>query len=276
MSFVTTQPEELATAAGTLQGIGSAMAAQNSAAAAATTGVIPAAADMVSALQATQFSTYGTLYQHVGAQATAIHQALVNTLQASADSYGATESANAVANGTSGSGLDGLLGMFNGSASGPYGLLPSVLSNSGSMGLTQVSNFGSAMSDLIQLGSSGFLAPGSLAASQAATVGEVSHAVPAAATGVGDVRVVAAMGQAPSVRGLSVPANWAGTAAELTATGSALPVGAGWSATAPLGAPLTALPAGMPAVASTQRGPAGFGRSRYGVRPTVMPRPAVV
>jgi PE family len=42
MLFVTTQPEVLAAAAGALQGIGSAMSAQNAAAAAPTTGVIPA------------------------------------------------------------------------------------------------------------------------------------------------------------------------------------------------------------------------------------------
>ena len=50
MSFVTTQPEALAAAAGSLQGIGSALSAQNAAAAAPTTGVVPAAADEVSAL----------------------------------------------------------------------------------------------------------------------------------------------------------------------------------------------------------------------------------
>jgi hypothetical protein len=55
MSFVTTQPEALAAAAGTLQGIGSSMGAQNVAAAAPTTGVVPAAADEVSALTAAQF-----------------------------------------------------------------------------------------------------------------------------------------------------------------------------------------------------------------------------
>ncbi|MGH3562891.1 MAG: PE family protein, partial [Mycobacterium sp.] len=56
MSFVTTHPEALTVAAGNLAGIGSAMAAQNAAAAAPTTGVVPAAADEVSALQATQFA----------------------------------------------------------------------------------------------------------------------------------------------------------------------------------------------------------------------------
>lgn len=49
MSFLTTQPEELAAAAGKLETIGSAMVAQNAAAAApTTTGVIPAAADEIS------------------------------------------------------------------------------------------------------------------------------------------------------------------------------------------------------------------------------------
>jgi len=50
MSFVTTQPEELAAAAASLQAIGSMLSAQNAAAAMPTTGVLPAAADEVSAL----------------------------------------------------------------------------------------------------------------------------------------------------------------------------------------------------------------------------------
>ena len=50
MSFVSGQPQALTAAAGTLRGIGSAMSAQNAAAAAPTTGVVPAAADEVSAL----------------------------------------------------------------------------------------------------------------------------------------------------------------------------------------------------------------------------------
>jgi uncharacterized protein (DUF362 family) len=57
MSFVSTQPEVLTAAAGTLQVIGSSMSAQNAAAAAPTTGVVPAAADEVSALTAVQFAT---------------------------------------------------------------------------------------------------------------------------------------------------------------------------------------------------------------------------
>ena len=97
MSFVTTQPEALAFASANLQGIGSVMSAQNAAAAAPTTGVIPAAADEVSALTAAQFAAHAQLYQAVSAQAAAIHEMFVNTLSISAGSYAATEAANATA-----------------------------------------------------------------------------------------------------------------------------------------------------------------------------------
>jgi hypothetical protein len=99
MSFVTTQPEALAAAAGTLQGIGSTMSAQNAAAAAPTTGVVPAAADEVSALTAAQFAAHAQMYQAVSAQAAAIHEMFVNTLGTSSGSYAATEAANAAAAG---------------------------------------------------------------------------------------------------------------------------------------------------------------------------------
>ena len=97
MSFVTTQPEMLASAAGDLQSIGSAMAAGNMAAAAPTTGVVPAAADEVSALTAAQFAAHAQLYQAIGAEATAIHELFVSTLGTSAGSYAAAEAANAAA-----------------------------------------------------------------------------------------------------------------------------------------------------------------------------------
>ncbi|BCO35965.1 PE family protein [Mycobacterium heckeshornense] len=99
MSFVTTQPEMLAAAAGDLQGIGAAMAAQNAAVAAPTTGVIPAAADEVSALTATQFAAHAQMYQAVSAQAAAVHEFFVRVLGASASSYAATEAANTIATG---------------------------------------------------------------------------------------------------------------------------------------------------------------------------------
>ena len=99
MSFVTTQPELLTAAAGTLTGIGSAVSAQNAAAAAPTTGVVPAAADEVSALTAAQFAAHAQLYQAVSAQAAAIHESFVSTLGQSAGSYAAAEAANAAAAG---------------------------------------------------------------------------------------------------------------------------------------------------------------------------------
>ncbi len=99
MSFVTTQPEALAAAAGSLQGIGSALSAQNAAAAAPTTGVVPAAADEVSALTAAQFAAHAQMYQAVSAQAAAIHEQFVNTLGISSASYAATEVANAASAG---------------------------------------------------------------------------------------------------------------------------------------------------------------------------------
>lgn len=99
MSFVTADPESLAAAASTLNGIGSAMSVQNAAAAAPTTGVVPAAADEVSAFTAAQFAAHAEMYQAISAQAMAIHQLFVSTLAGSAVSYAATEAVNAVAAG---------------------------------------------------------------------------------------------------------------------------------------------------------------------------------
>jgi hypothetical protein len=96
MSFVTTQPDLLASAANQLQGVSSEFQAQNAAAAVPTTAVMPAAADEVSALTAAQFVSHAELYQAIGAQAAAIHDAFVNVLATSAFSYAATEAANAI------------------------------------------------------------------------------------------------------------------------------------------------------------------------------------
>jgi PE family len=96
MSFVTTVPEMLLAAAGDLGSVGSAVAVGNAAAAAPTTGVIPAAADEVSALTAAQFAAHAAMYQAVASQAAAIHELFVTTLGTSAGSYAATEAANAI------------------------------------------------------------------------------------------------------------------------------------------------------------------------------------
>jgi hypothetical protein len=99
MSFVTTQPEVLATSANTLQNIGSAVSTGSAAAAVPTTSVIPAAADEVSALTAVQFAAHGQLYQAVSAQAAAIHDMFVEVMNLSSGSYAATEAANAASAG---------------------------------------------------------------------------------------------------------------------------------------------------------------------------------
>jgi hypothetical protein len=99
MSYMTTHPEMLSAAAGNLQDIGSAVSAGNAAAAAPTTGVVPAAADEVSALTAAQFAAHAQMYQDFSAQAAAIHEQFVATLATSAGSYLATEAANAAAAG---------------------------------------------------------------------------------------------------------------------------------------------------------------------------------
>lgn len=94
MSFVTTEPEAMTSAAGDLQGIGDAVRAGSVAAAAPTTGVIPPASDVVSALTAAQFTTQAQLYQAVSTQAAAEQDLTATTLGTSAGSYAATEAAN--------------------------------------------------------------------------------------------------------------------------------------------------------------------------------------
>ena len=282
MSFVTAQPEALMAAASQLQTLGSSMAAQNEAAAAPTTGVVPAAADEVSALQATQFAAYGTWYQQVSAQAAAIHQMLVNTLGTSAGSYGEAEAANqAVTSATSSSGLSGILGAATTPAQ-PSGL-PSSFGATFGTPLNWFQNFAAASSDMFDLAQGQFI-PTSSSSSSAAfgLASDVSATLPAGAAGpvgpagFGGVPVSAGLGQASSVGGLSVPPSWAADGVPAVSSTPATLPGAGWTSAAPHGAPVTTMPAGMPSVASAGRGGFGLGAPRYGVKPTVMAKPAVV
>ncbi|OBK46937.1 PE family protein [Mycobacterium sp. 1081908.1] len=94
MSIVITQPEILAGAAAEMQALNALVAAGNAAAAAPTTGVVPAAADLVSMLTAAHFASHARLYQEVSAQAAAMRDLLATTLGVSAGSYEATEAAN--------------------------------------------------------------------------------------------------------------------------------------------------------------------------------------
>jgi hypothetical protein len=89
----------MAAAAASLGAIGASLGAQNAAAVAPTTGVIPAAADEVSALTAAQFAAHATMYHAVSAQASAIHEEFVRVLGLSGVSYLTAEITNAAAAG---------------------------------------------------------------------------------------------------------------------------------------------------------------------------------
>ena len=281
MSFVTTQPEALTAAASALQTLGTSMATQNTAAAVPTTGIAPAAADPVSALQAAQFSAYGTWYQQVSAQATAIHQMLVNTLGTSAGSYGETEAANQSATGSTS--LSGLLGGLTGSGASSAASGAAADPTTGAAIGTPFNwfqNVGAASSDFIALGQGQFLPeavnwnPLSPAAAGAPGVPPVP--IPAASAGAVGGPILAGVGQASSLSGLSVPPSWVAAGVPAASSVPAPLTGAGWTSPAPQIPPATTMPAGVPSVASAGRPGYGFGAPRYGVKPTVMPKPTVV
>jgi PE family/PPE-SVP subfamily C-terminal region len=275
MSFVTTQPEALAYAAGKLQTLGSAIAAESAAAAAPTTGVVPAAADEVSALQAAIFAAYGSLYQSVNAQATTIHELFVHTLGASAGSYSATESANSATTASP------LSGMFSSLLSSPAASTDPPGGNIANIFNIGTGNWGSAASDLLDM-EQGSLLPAANEAGVADAGGAPpgvdetalsSAGVPAGSAGVGGLPMVGAVGQVSSIGRLSVPPSWAAGAVSAANPGAV--TSAGWTAPAPQSMPATTMPAGVPVVATSGKA-AGLGAPRYGVKPTVMGQPTVV
>jgi len=280
MSFVITQPEAMDYAAGKLEGIGTSLAAQNASAAASTTGVAPAAADEVSALQATQFSAYGNLYQQISAEATAINQAFVQMLGLSGDSYGSTEATNSAATGAAGLGGFSLLGQLT--QFGQFGIVPGAMADGSMIGLYAGSPLLGSASSFMQLAQSGGSAGAGAGAAGAASaglgdLGGLPLAGAAAPATVGAAPVLAGVGQASAVGGLSVPPSWAGGGGVSAASATpATLAGAGWtSAAAPHGAPVTTVPGGVPSMASTGR-VSGLGAPRYGMKPKVMPKSTVV
>lgn len=90
--------------------------------------------------------------------------------------------------------------------------------------------------------------------------------------GLAGAPVLAGLGQASSAGELSVPASWSAAA---PASSAATLTGAGWTVPTDESSGITTVAAGMPAMASATRGGYGFGAPRYGVKPTVMPRPVV-
>jgi PPE-repeat protein len=94
----------------------------------------------------------------------------------------------------------------------------------------------------------------------------VSAAAPVSTAGVGAGPVLASVGSASPVGGLSTPAAWSAATPRVPAPTVA---GTGW--TAPTEDAHTTWASGMPAVASAGRG-GGYGMGpRYGVKPKVMP-----
>ncbi|GFG70553.1 PPE family protein, SVP subgroup [Mycolicibacter senuensis] len=272
MSFLTTHPEALSAAAGDLQTIDAALNAQNAAAAAPITGLAPAAADEVSALQATQFSAYGTLYQQISAQAAAMQEMFIHTLRASADSYGLTETANSAAAGSASAGLGTATAAVGSGVADPAGGLSSIASNSAILAAMQGATVGSAASEFTGLGKGFITNPSGVVhhvqdVSDAELVAQTARTTPAVAP------LSAAAGNSPLSKLASTPPGWAADASPAAETARPL-AAAGPAQPQPHGA--TTVPAGAPAVASADRGGYGFGRPRYGVKPIVMPRKPVV
>ncbi len=278
MSFVTTQPEALEYAAGKLEGIGTSLAVQNASAAAATTAVAPAAADEVSALQATQFSAYGNLYQQVSAEATAINQAFVQMLGLSGDSYGTTEATNSATTGASGLGGFSILGQLT--QFGQFGILPGALSGGSMDGMYAGSPLIGAASSFMALGQSGGSAGAGAGAADAAgdgvaDLGGLSTASAAAPAAVGASPVVAGVGQASAVGGLSVPPSWAASGGFSAASPTPATLADWTSPATPHRPPVSTVPGGVPSMASTGR-TSGLGRPGYGMKSTVMPKSTLV
>ena len=284
MSFVTTQPEALTAAASALQTLATSMVAENEAVAAPTTGVAPAAADSVSLQQAGIFSAFGTLYQQIAGEAQAIQEQFASTLGLSSGTYAATEASNASQAASPTDILNSLFGFLSGnSAFSPSG-------GASTLGVTQIGNFASAQSDDLGL-ITGTLSAVTAPSDAAGDLTGLSGAADLAGTtgpavgpgmggmagmgGIGAMPMTAGMGGATMVGQLSVPPSWAGT---VTTVSSTTPMGlqtAGWTAAAPQAGPGTIIP-GMPGVGAAARNSAGFGAPRYGVKPLVMPKPAVV
>jgi PE family/PPE-SVP subfamily C-terminal region len=290
MSHVTTAPAALAAAATQLEGVGSSFATESSAAAGSTTAISPAAADEVSILQSSAFSTYGQLYQTVSAQAQAIHQQFVNLLQQSSGSYQETEGANQA--GTAASALSntassaaaqpaqgGITGAITSLTSFLQGL-PLVNNSLFGTGLDEVGNFTSGYSDLIGMGGGGLLtalagpstASADLGGLGSGLVGDISPAGGVGGVGgMGAAPVLAAAGSGSSIGPLSVPPAWAGGAGVPTASTPVTLASQSWTTPAPSTGGMGPGIAGMPAVANGGRGGSSFGAPRYGVKPKVMP-----
>ncbi|WP_246398228.1 PE family protein [Mycobacterium vicinigordonae] len=103
MSRFSAVPGAIGAAAANVAGIGTTISAANALAAAPTTAVLAAAGDQVSAAVATFFCSHAQTYQTISAQAASFHAQFARAIDASANAYASTDSANATSLGNSGS-----------------------------------------------------------------------------------------------------------------------------------------------------------------------------
>ena len=284
MSFLTTVTEELLAAQGQLQAINSNLAAQNAGVAGATTIIAPAASDSVSLQQAAKFSTYGTQYQTIAAEAQTIQEQYASTLGTSSGTYSATEAANAAqaaADPPSGNIFQIIAQLLGGPSGSLNGNPFSLSSNTANLFNIGGGNWASAGSDLLGMAGGGLLdTTAGDAAAGASLAGTTAPAVAPAGGmagmgGMGAMPMAAGVGQATMVGKLSVPPTWAGTVTPVAGTSAAPIETVGWTGAAPQAGPGTIVP-GMPGMGAAARNSAGFGAPRYGVKPIVMPKPTAV
>jgi PE family len=154
VSFLIAAPQLIADAAANLTSLGSTIGSANSAAMAATAGVLPAAADEVSAEIASLFSAHAAGYQQLSAQAAAFHEQFVELLGAGGSAYVSAEAqvvqtlAGAVpALGVDlGGGLSGLEAGVNAEISGLGGSLSAALNGGFGANLSGLGSLGGVLS----------------------------------------------------------------------------------------------------------------------------------
>jgi hypothetical protein len=237
----------------------------------------------VSTLQSTVYSSYGSWYQQIAAEAHAVQQQIVSTLGINSSSYSASEASNALAAQDPFAGIENafnniatfLGGPGNSLGGNPFG----TSSNGANLISFESGNWASAMSDCLGMAGGGLIPTDDLAnlagtaGDSAAVAGaaDVNQVMPVGGMGGGmGAMPMAGIGQATMVSSMSTPPSWAGNITPVGATSAATPLTSGWTGAAPsAGAPIAAMP-GMPG-AGAGRGSA-LGAPRYGVKPIVMPK----
>ncbi|MEI7715754.1 MAG: PE family protein [Mycobacterium sp.] len=289
MSILTAIPEELLAAAAQLAGVGSSLTAQNAGAAAPTTTIAPAAADQVSALQAALFSSYGTLYQQIAAEAETMQQQFLQNLGLSSGNYAAAEATNVAQSAPVdqfSTFVDGIATFLGGPTTSVGGNPFSPSGNSANVVSYEIGNWASAASNCLGMAGGGLVpsdawptAAGDAAAAGADAAGAaaaVDMVTPTSGLGAMSMMPMAGVGQATMVSSLTSAPSWASPLNALPGTTNAAVQTVGW--TSPMatqtGAPVTALP-GMPGAGAAAKGSA-MGAPRYGVKPVVMPKPTAV